>query len=110
MPKYLYQVSLTAEGLKGLLKEGGSSRVEAVRHLTESLGGTLEAVYFALGDMDAIVIAEYPDNVSAIADSLMAQASGAVKGKTTVLVTPEEGDQATKVAREMSAAYRPPGQ
>ena len=42
--------SYTSEGLKGLLKEGGSSRVAAIRKLTESRGGKIEAFYFAFGD------------------------------------------------------------
>ena len=110
MARYLFQPSATVEGLKGLLKEGGSGRVEAVSKMMESLGGKLEALYFAFGDTDAFVIVDLPDNVSATAASLIAAASGAWKVKTTVLITPEEVDEATKLAREMSAAYRPPGQ
>ena len=42
MVKYLVQFSYTGEGLKGLLKEGGSKRREATRQLVESLGGKLD--------------------------------------------------------------------
>ncbi len=49
MPKYLFQASYTAEGAKGLLKEGGTKRRAAVEQLIKSVGGTLEAFYFALG-------------------------------------------------------------
>jgi uncharacterized protein with GYD domain len=52
--------------------------------------------YFAFGDTDAFVIAEAPDNISAAAVALAIGASGAVHAKTTVLLTPEEMDQATK--------------
>ena len=48
MPKYLYQVSYTAEGAKGLLKEGGSKRKAAAEGLVKSLGGKLEAFYFMI--------------------------------------------------------------
>ena len=106
MSKYLFHGSYTEEGLKGLLKEGGSKRREATKQLVKSLGGTLEAYYFAFGDNDFYVIADAPDNVSATVGSLVANASGAVKAKTTVLITPEEVDQAAK----MSADYRTPGQ
>ena len=49
MPKYLICGSYTEEGLKGLLKEGGTKRLEATKQAVESLGGTLEAYYFAYG-------------------------------------------------------------
>ena len=110
MPKYLIQASHTVEGLKGLLKEGGSSRREAVRKATESLGGTLEAFYYAFGDTDVFVIVDYPDNVSATAAALVVNVAGTAKCTTTVLITPEEMDKATEVAKEMGGAYRPPGQ
>ena len=106
MPKYLVQASYTTEGLKGLLKEGGSKRREAVEQLTKALGGTMEAFYYAFGDDDVFVIADLPDNVTVTALSLVVNASGAVKVKTTVLLTPEEVDQAAK----KTVNYRPPGQ
>ena len=106
MPKYLFHGSYTEEGLKGLLKEGGSKRREATEQLVKSIGGTLEAYYFAFGDNDFYLIVDAPDNVSATAGSLVANASGAVKVKTVVLLTPEEVDQAVKNTVE----YRPPGQ
>ena len=106
MPKYLFQASYTEAGLKGLLKEGGSSRREAVKQTVEALGGTLEAFYYAFGDADVLGIADLPDNVSSSAFSLTASAAGTATIKTTVLMTPEEVDEATK----KSVAYRPPGQ
>ena len=106
MSKYLFHGSYTDEGLKGLLKEGGSKRREATEQLVKSLGGTLEAYYFAFGDNDFYLIADVPDNVSASVGSLVANASGAVKVKTVVLLTPKEVDQVVKKTVE----YRPPGQ
>lgn len=106
MPKYLYRASYTTEGLKGLLKEGASKRREAVEQLTKALGGTVEAFYFAFSDDDVYVISDVPDNVTVTAISLAVNASGAVKVKTTVLLTPEEVDQAAK----KTVNYRPPGQ
>jgi uncharacterized protein with GYD domain len=106
MPKYLAHASYTVEGVKGLIKDGGSKRREVVEQLTKGLGGTLEAFYYAFGDDDVFVIFDLPDNVSATAASLVINAAGAAKVKITVLLTPEEVDQATKT----SVDYRPPGQ
>ena len=106
MPKYLVQANYVGEGLKGLLKEGGSSRRAAVEKLFASLGGKVEAFYYAFGDTDLFVIADAPDNVTAAALSLTVNASGAATSKVTVLLTPEEIDAASK----KSPSYRPPGQ
>ena len=106
MPKYLAHASYTVEGLKGLLKDGGSKRREVVEQLAKGLGGTLEAFYYAFGDDDVFAIFDLPDNVSATAVSLVINAAGAATVKITVLLTPEEVDQATK----KTVDYRPPGQ
>ncbi|MFL5871808.1 MAG: GYD domain-containing protein [Solirubrobacterales bacterium] len=105
MPKYLVQASYTADGLKGIVQSGGSSRPEAVRQMAEALGGSVEAFYFAFGDADAYVVLDMPDNVSTAAAAMTINASGAVTTKTIVLLTPEEVDQAA----EKSVDYRPPG-
>lgn len=111
MTKYLIQSSYTLEGLKGLLKDGGTSRREAGEQFIKSIGGTQEAYYFSFGDRDQYVIVDLPDNVSASVLSLIANASGAAaQVKVTVLISPEEMDQATELAKEKMAAYRPPGQ
>ena len=105
MSKYLYQATYTDAGLDGLLKEGGSKRREVVELAARSLGGTLEAFYYAFGDTDVFAVIDLPDNVSASAFSLLVTAGGGVKVKTTVLITPEEVDQAT----QKTLKYRPPG-
>ena len=105
MAKYLIQANYVGEGIKGLLKEGGSSRRKVVDELMASVGGKTESFYFAFGDTDAFVIVDAPDNVTAAAVALTVGASGLVNLKTTVLMTPEEVDQAIK----KSPSYRAPG-
>lgn len=105
MPKYLFHGSYTPEGLKGLLSEGGSKRVEAAQQALSSVGGSLEAFYFAFGDDDFYIIVDLPDNVSTTAVSFVGNVSGTFSIKTIVLLTPEEVDQAVK----MSVDFRPPG-
>jgi uncharacterized protein with GYD domain len=105
MPKYLVQGSYTAEGAKGLIKDGGSKRRAAVETIVKALGGRVEAFYFAYGDTDVIVLVDLPDSASATAVALTVGASGAVRLRTTVLITPEEVDQAVK----KTVQYRPPG-
>ncbi len=96
MPKYLVQGSYTDQGLKGLLKEGGSKRRAMVERLAKELGGKLEAFYFAFGGDDFIIVLDLPNNTDMAAAALVAQASGTVKSRVTVLMTPEDVDQAVK--------------
>jgi uncharacterized protein with GYD domain len=105
MPKYLFEVSYTREGLAGVLKEGGTRRREAVEQAAGTLGGQLESFYFAFGDRDAFVIQDLPDDEAAAAAAMTVNASGAAVVKTTVLLTPEQVDEAAKRTVE----YRPPG-
>ncbi len=107
MAKYLFRATYSQEGLKGVLKGGGSARRTALSQAAQSVGGKLEAFYFAFGRDDVYLIVEAPDNVSAAAVALTAGASGSVSRlETVVLLTPEEVDQATK----KTVSYRAPGQ
>lgn len=105
MPKYLFAASLTQSGLQGVLKEGGTSRRDALEKTAQSVGGTLDAFYFAFGETDVYLIVDLPDAAAATALSMSTSATGAVQVRTTVLITPEEMDE----ARTRTVQYRPPG-
>jgi uncharacterized protein with GYD domain len=104
VPKYLLHVNYVGEGVKGLLKNGGTNRRAVAEKLAQSLGGRLEAFYYAFGETDLYSIADLPDNASAAALALTVSAAGTATVKTTVLMSPEEIDQATK----KSPIYSPP--
>ena len=103
--KFLIQGSYTAEGAKGLIKEGGTSRRAAIEKSLEGLGGKLESFYFTYGTNDVNVICDIPDAVSGLALSLAVNSSGAVRISTTPLLSVEEVDAACKKA----VTYRPAG-
>jgi uncharacterized protein with GYD domain len=106
MAKYLLEVSYTTEGARGVLKEGGSARRAAVEQLAKKMGANVEVFYYAFGKNDVYVIIDSPGgNVDMAAVSMAVGSSGAASIKTTVLLTPEEIDQAAK----KSVEYRPPG-
>jgi len=106
MAAFLVQFTYTEQGLKGLLKEGGTKRRDATEQLIKSAGGRLVAYYFAFGENDGFTIIDGLENLDAAAAGFIVSASGAVRTKTTVLLTPEEVDKATK----KSVSYRSPGQ
>jgi uncharacterized protein with GYD domain len=105
MAKYLFEARYSVEGAKGVAREGGTGRRNAVMHMAEALGGKLESFYFALGDVDAYVIVDLPDNISASAAALAVNQAGGASVKTVVLLSPEDVDKAGKQAVD----YRAPG-
>ncbi len=105
MPKYLMQACYSTEGLKVLQGDKASGRKAAVSKALASVGGKLESIYYAFGDYDLILIADFPDNVSASSMAFTVCASGLVRTKTTPLLTVEETDQAL----QKSVDYRAPG-
>ncbi len=105
MAKYMLIGSYTAEGARGLLKEGGSARREAARKAIESAGGSLESFYLGFGSDDYYVVADFPNHATVAAAALTVGASGTSRTRTIVLLTPEDIDAASKVAID----FRPPG-
>ena len=105
MPKYLIQASHTVSGEEGVRAKGGTDRRNAIADTVKSVGGTLECVYYEFGEHDAFSIVDLPDNESAASLALIVNASGGARVKTTVLLTPEQVDEAT----ERAVTFRPPG-
>ena len=105
MAKYMLKALYTVDGTKGLIKEGGSARRAAVQKTIEGLGGRLECFYYTLGEPDAFAIVDVPDTVNIAAASLAINATGGARVSTTVLLTPEQIDEAPK----KSVGYRAPG-
>jgi uncharacterized protein with GYD domain len=83
----------------------GTDRRDAVADTVHSVGGELECLYFEFGDRDAFSIVDLPDDEAAAAVALIANASGGATVKTTVLLTPDQVDEAANRA----VTYRPPG-
>ncbi len=107
MPKYLYKANYTKEGLAGLVREGASSRTKAIHMVAESMGGTVESIYWAFGDTDVYLTVELPDAVSAGAVSARVALSGAINITTTPLLTAEEMDAV--LIKSQGVEYRAPG-
>ena len=106
MPKYLAKAHYTADGVRAVMKEGGSARAAAVQKAAKTIGGKVEAFYFAYGNDDAYVIIDLPDEASALALSMAVNASGAVTLEMVPLISPKQMDEAAK----KTVKYRAPGQ
>ena len=105
MPKYLVEASYTAEGLRGLQKEGALARVENAAKVAGALGGKCDAFHWSFGDTDVVAIFDLPSGADAAALAFAVSASGLVRTRTTPLLTALECDAALK----KSVAFRPPG-
>ncbi|MCX4781716.1 GYD domain-containing protein [Streptomyces sp. NBC_01264] len=105
MPKYLIHITYTSEGLKGLLAEGGSGRQQAVEESLASVGGTLDAMYFALGQDDLYCLVDVPNQITMAALAMTARSSGAVVSKAVPLLSVAEVDEAAR----MAVGFRRPG-
>jgi uncharacterized protein with GYD domain len=105
MPKFMVIGNYTHEGAKGLAKEGGTARRTAIAEAAESVGGKVEAVYFAFGADDFFVVLDLPDSATAAAISVAAHQTGTVTSRMILLMTPEEMDAAAK----KNVQFRPPG-
>ncbi|MEU9824076.1 GYD domain-containing protein [Micromonospora chersina] len=105
MARFLLRSTYTADGLHGLIRDGGTKRVDVVRKMVENAGGRMESMYFAFADDDTYVLCEMPDHRSAAALAIAIGAAGGLQVQVTPLLTPAEVDEATRTP----AAYSPPG-
>jgi len=105
MPKYLFQARYTSEGIQGLVGDSASGRRADVQAAVKALGGNVEAFYYAFGDDDVITIVDLPDNIKAAALGLTSTGSGAVRVRTTPLLSVEDVD----AALDIKTQYRAPG-
>ena len=105
MAKYLVIGSYTAEGAKGIMREGGSGRIEAARQAVESVGGTLDWLMWAFGNDDYYALVDMPSDAAAAAASLVISGTGTSRSRTIPLMTAADIDAASK----MSPTFRPPG-
>jgi uncharacterized protein with GYD domain len=104
MSKYMLKLTYTLDGVKGVKAKGGSSRRETTEGAVKSVGGTVEAFYFALGETDAYAIVDLPDVTVAAALALAVTAGGEASVRTVQLVTPEDIDAAS--SREVGYGRR----
>ena len=91
--------------VKGVI--AGSDREAAVKELLDKVGGTLVSVMFTRGEFDILVLADVPDEATAIGLTMAVQASGAV---TRVSVLSElDMKPVLAAANKAAAAYEPAG-
>jgi uncharacterized protein with GYD domain len=110
MPRYLIEVSYSQQSVQSMVANA-PDRIAAVKKLMTAIGGKLESFYYCFGKYDCVLITEMPDNVSAAAVGLaVAQTGSVTRYETRTLLTPEEGREAMRKAKEIAGSYTPPAE
>jgi uncharacterized protein with GYD domain len=108
MAKFAVFFSYSADAWKSML-DNPSDRTAAARKITEAVGGTLESMYWMLGDYDGFAIADVDDSLSAAAISVAISSSGAfTKVSTHELLDADARDKLIDKARTALGAYTSP--
>jgi uncharacterized protein with GYD domain len=90
MPRYLIQGAYTSAAAAAFVSKP-QDRVAAVQAVIEKLGGKMESFDFCLGEYDVIGVASFPDDTTAAAMALAANAPGHLRSyRTTRLLSPQE--------------------
>jgi uncharacterized protein with GYD domain len=105
MGRYLFKVSYSVDGLKGVVKQGAANRAEFISKMAANLGGSVESFDFAFGETDVYALCEIPDDETAAAVAMAVGSSGAGSIQTVKLLTAEQVDK----ARGIATGYQPPG-
>jgi uncharacterized protein with GYD domain len=109
MAKFAVFFSYKPETRDQMLKKPGD-RAAAVRDLTASVGGSMEALYFMFGDRDGFVIVDVPNAEAAAAVSIAVGSTGAMSAlETRQLVAPEDLPSVLEKAATARETYRPSG-
>ncbi len=99
MALYLWQFAFTARAWERQMGE----HIAPFKHLDDKVaaeyGGKVLQSWYAFGEYDIIAVVEMPDNESMAAYVLAMNSSGYLSGgKTTVLMSMDEGDSAVSRA------------
>ena len=88
MPHYISLIRYTQKGVENL-KES-PKRVDATKKAFEAAGAKLKAIYWTLGQYDAIAIAEFKDDEAGLRVNLAGAMQGHVRSETLRAFTEEE--------------------
>lgn len=108
MAQFLFQVAYTSASWATQVREHGNV-LERIQPLLDGCRGSVTGCFYAFGEYDLILLADFPSAEEAAAFSLAATAGGSLKSiKTTPLLSVDQGITAMKRAEEVGRSYHPP--
>lgn len=109
MAAYVVFFSYAPQAWERMIMNPGD-RAEAARAMIESAGGTLEYLYFMLGDRDGFAVVHVPGSDDAAALSIAISSTGAFSHvETRALIAPQDLAGVLEKAAAARGAYTPPG-
>jgi len=110
MAKYAMFFTYTSDAWARMLSSPGD-RAAAARQLVEAAGGSLECIYWMLGERDGLAIVDVPDSASAAAVHLAVTSTGSFESNEAYeLLTQDQLDETFARARNLLPAFQAPGQ
>ena len=88
MPTYINLLRYTQQGMTNI--KDSPNRLDAARQALQAAGGDLKGFYLTMGQYDAVVIAEAPDDEAAARFALATGALGNVRTETLRAFTEDE--------------------
>ena len=88
MPTYISLLRYTHQGITTIKQ--GPARLDAAKEVYRQAGGELKAFYLTMGQYDAVVISELPNDIAGAKLALALGAQGNVRTETLRALTEEE--------------------
>lgn len=108
MAHYLIEVGYTPQAWNTQI-DRHSNVIERITPALDAVGGKIECIYYAFGDVDLVGIIDFPTPEDAAAFGLVVSASGALRlYRTTPLLTVEQGIASLQKAESVRKVYTPP--
>jgi uncharacterized protein with GYD domain len=96
MPTYITLIKYTQQGVENM--KDSPNRLDTAKELFKSMGAEIKAFYLAMGNYDAVLISEAPDDETAMKLALTTGSAGAIRTETQ-RVFPE--DEYRKIISEL---------
>jgi uncharacterized protein with GYD domain len=106
MNTYMLRWKLKDETFKRLVNSPVNRRTYA-KNLIEGFGGVMETYHFAIGEYDGFSVSTFPSLTAMYACQIRGLATGAfARFEATLLLSPEEAEQAMYQAGQSQVDYR----
>jgi uncharacterized protein with GYD domain len=109
MPKYLALFSYEAEA-KAAMIDSPADREPAVRAVLESVGASLEVMYWMFGKHDGVAVVDAPDSVTMAGISAAISSTGGITSETHELFTADDAHRILETARTAREHFARPGE
>jgi len=88
MPTYISLLRYTHQGITNIKQ--GPTRLDAAKEAYRQAGGELKAFYLTMGQYDAVVISELPNDIAGAKLALALGSQGNIRTETLRALTEEE--------------------